>query len=322
MAFGHCSCPDCGTTLRIRDRSFVGRVVPCPECHTALLIELDHNQHVAARKPPLDKSAAALRTSSTSIPVLPTVVVETSSPRRTFGRWRTALGRISRSPLAMAWALALAMTALVVVAMTRPAVRFRSGPQIQPSRTIPPETSSDDPSKPDAASTDSPPPDSVPHISPTTESPLQIELPLAAADALHPANAPALSPESTTAIVSPPVAVAPPNPVPAAVIATPKIDFELLLNQRFTSFEQAVPVSRRALLEFLEELLGGPIQFNADELGEQNLNKLVTVRKLENTTVSKILKTVLDPAGWDFVTDDVTLHIRLKLNDATPPKPK
>ena len=61
MSFGHCSCPDCGTTLRIRDRTFVGRTVQCPECDVSLVIELDRDETLTARKPPIDKSVKPAR---------------------------------------------------------------------------------------------------------------------------------------------------------------------------------------------------------------------------------------------------------------------
>ena len=118
MSFGHCSCPDCGTTLRIRDRTFVGRTVPCPECRASLVIELDRDETLTARKPPRDKAAKSA-TATARTPA----AVKAGPPVPT---WADGLRRVIGSPLALAWALALAVTALVVVAMLRPAVRFRS----------------------------------------------------------------------------------------------------------------------------------------------------------------------------------------------------
>ncbi len=339
MSLGHCSCPDCGTTLRIRDRSFVGRTVPCPECRTALVIELDSDQHVVARKPVVDKAAIAkaaitktaalTKASSSGISVVSDSDLATTNSRRTPSRWSESLRRVSNSPLAMAWALAIAMTALVFVAMTRPSVRFRPPSQVPPGQSSPSESTNDPPLVPEESRPRQTNPEGDPNGNAPVETPSPSELfPSIAADATRPANAPELTftPLSETTDNGnsghkPLVVVPSANRVQPVAAPPPKIDFDAALQLRFVMFEQPVPASRRALIESLEEMLGAPIRYRVEDLGEQNLDKLVTVRKLENTTLRVILKAVLDPAGWEFVTTDTELRIQLKATGDVPPKP-
>ena len=334
MSFGHCSCPDCGTTLRIRDRSFVGRTVPCPECHTALVIALDPDQHVVARKPVVDKvaitkTATLTKASSSGISVVSNADLATTNSPRAPSRWSESLRRVSNSPLVMAWALAIAMTALVFVAMTRPSVRFRPPSQIPPGQSSPPESINDQPLVPEESRPKQPNPEGDPNGNAPVETPSPSELsPSIAADATRPANAPELtfSPifettENGDSGHKPLVVVPSSNRVQPVAAPPPKIDFDAALQQRLNLFEQPVPASRRALIESIEEMLGAPIRYRGEDLGEQNLDKLVTVRKLENTTLRVILKAVLDPAGWEFVTNDTELRIQLKPRGDAPPKP-
>ena len=334
MSFGHCSCPDCGTTLRIRDRSFVGRTVPCPECRTALVIELDSDQQVVARKPVVDKAAISkaaplTKASSSGISVVSDSDLATTNSPRTPSRWRESLRRVSNSPLVMAWALAIAMTALVFVAVFRPSVRFRPPHQVPPGHSSPPESINDQPLVREESRPRESNPEGDPNGNAPVETPSPSELlPSIAADATRPANAPELtfSPDSETTENGnsghkPLVVVPSANKVQPVAAPPPKIDFDAALKQQFFEFEQPVPASRRALIESIEELLGAPIRYRGEDLGEQNLDKLVTIRKLVNPTISVILKAVLDPAGWEFVTTDTELRIQIKATGDAPPKP-
>lgn len=306
MSFGHCSCPDCGTTLRIRDRTFVGRQVSCPECRIALVIELGHDDILSARKLPNgnpSKSPLPLKSVVTNDgPAAPT--------------WVDGLRRLISSPLVLAWALALAMTTLAVVAMLRPAVRFRS-----PGSSVRPQDADRSPAVPETIRAEH---DAAQH--PSLELPSPSDPP---ADATTPANvSEPLSVSLTDAqqtdmesVVKPveTIAVKPfpsVSPVPRPL---PKIDFDAVLKQRLLSFDQAKPVSRRELIELMEEMLGVPIRYDVDELGEKNLDKLVTF-KMENTTVGGILKSILDSADWEFVTEDAQIRVKLKPSDRSPPK--
>lgn len=301
MSFGHCSCPDCGTTLRLRDRSFVGRTVPCPECRVALLIELDRDENLVARKPPIAKpvkSAVAAEANPSA--------GKTDGPREPtwIDQVRGAIG----SPLVMAWALGLAVTALVVVAMLRPALRFgtpggSTRQEAEPNNSVTLDESN--------SGADANPPLSPDHASP------QAPFDLQTADAVRPANVP----EHPFVNLDVPVPVdAGPVVKPVTIVAVkppaspPKIDFETVLKQPLQLFDQSKPVSRRELIELLEELVGAPIRYDATELGEKNLDKLVTI-KAENTTLAGVLKLVLDPAGWVFVAEETQLRVKLKPPD-------
>ena len=307
MSFGHCSCPDCGTTLRIRDRTFVGRQVQCPECHIPLVIELDRDEILTARKPPIDKSVKSAGAAANRPAVM------SDGPR--VPTWIDGLRRAIGSPLMLAWALALAVTALVVVAMLRPAVRFRS-----PGSSVRPQAAAETPVAPDETR---PEDDTSQHPLPVLPSPS--DLPAESiADATRPANIP--EPLSTNPPPSPqpganpavkPIvadAGTPTLPVPPVPRPMPKIDFDAVLKQRLLSFDQSKPVSRRDLMELMEEMLGAPIRYDVAELGEKNLDKLVTF-KVENTTLGGVLKTILDPAGWEFVAEETQLRVQPKVRE-------
>ena len=302
MSFGHCSCPDCGTTLRIRDRTFVGRTVQCPECHVALVIELDRDEQLAARKPPVNKPVKSTQTAAAN-----RSAVKNDGPRAP--TWTDALRGVVGSPLVMAWALGLAVTALVVVAMLRPALRFSSpgrstrsdaaasntitpdetnsgtNASLPPSRELPPPKESPDSQMANALTPANVPERPVPNPAP----PQQVE------------GGPVIKPVAAVAVKPDPVTPAPP----------PKIDFDLALKLRLDSIDQSKPVSRRELLEFMEEMIGAPIRYDAAELGEKNLDKQVTF-KMENPTLGGLLKSILDPAGWMFVAEETQLRVKLK----------
>jgi len=310
MSFGHCSCPDCGTTLRIRDRTFVGRQVQCPECNVSLVIELDRDEILTARKPPHGKAAKSVAPSHASAvtnagPLVPTRV----------DRLRRAIG----SPLVLAWALALAVTALVVVAMLRPTVRFRSpGSSVQSRAAVnnsvtpeetQPEHDASQPPLPKLPSPNDPP--AAPMADATTPANVPEPLPTNPPPSPQPGAGPVVKPIET--VVVKPAPPAPPVPPPM-----PKIDFDAVLKQKLLSFDQSKPVSRRELIELMEEMLGAPIRYDVAELGEKNLDKQVTF-KSENTTLGGVLKSILDPAGWEFVTEETQLRIRPKTTAASTP---
>ena len=76
MQLLRCACPQCGTTLRVKDRAYLGRPVPCPDCRTRLVLKVvdaDHLEAVLADVPapeqpimsrPASKSAWSYRLQS------------------------------------------------------------------------------------------------------------------------------------------------------------------------------------------------------------------------------------------------------------------
>lgn len=43
-----CACPKCGTTLRVKDRTYLNRPIPCPACETRLIITLGIDDQLSA----------------------------------------------------------------------------------------------------------------------------------------------------------------------------------------------------------------------------------------------------------------------------------
>ena len=104
-------------------------------------------------------------------------------------------------------------------------------------------------------------------------------------------------------IVSEPPAL--PRPPPA------KIDVEGKLRQKLVSYKQTKPVSRRELIEAMQEHVGAPIRYDNDELGAVNLDKPVTF-ELANTTVGGVIKTIADAAGWEINIEATGLRLSRK----------
>ena len=290
---GRSTCPECGTILRVRDRSFVGRRVGCPECKVALRIttEDEHGDFVVRRLTP-DEVASSAHPGRISVDRVKDKVHLTT---------RSFLGRLIESPLTAAWLIAIAISSLIAVLALAPKYRFKARPA---SSLITPDDPVPAISKPDLLS-----------ISPT-------ELPDAAAE---------ITPEPTIRendVELPPVtALEPTNldgPLPwppvameegrkersAEVVAPPaKIDRRKNLELELVSYKQSKPVSRRDLIEALQEHLGAKIRYDNNDLGIAELDKAITF-ELENTTVGAVLKKVTDSAGWRIVVEENGLLLR------------
>ena len=300
MSPGQCSCPACGTTLRVRDRSFVGRQIDCPDCQAPLIIKVDDaRQFVAERFQPQKVKSAT-----------------TAAPAAS--RFGNGLGKqlagLLHSPLVMAWALAIGVTAFLAILMLRPAVRFRqpAAGQTPPIVAAEPDThhSAPEPEKnTDVAS------------NPNVRSPAAIaENPAVPATNIAKPENPSL-PLNSNSI--PPVDPAALNPNPVAITPTAaqdsqtkplvpipaKIDIDGLLKQRLQGFATKTPVSRQKIIDQLEEMLGAPIHYDRAELGEKNLAHPVSL-SLETTTVGGVLKALLDGAGWEFVIENDGLRLK------------
>ena len=316
MSPGHCSCPECGTTLRVRDRSFVGRVIECPDCQAKLLIKWDDDRKLVAERPKIE--AAPSSSQRLAVPV---------------AKVGSALGEkirgLARSPLALAWALAIGLTAFVAILMLRPSVRFRTptptgetspsvaatdstgsqtSPENKPETTPPDATSEDSPSvttaNPRETPTDpqvgtktpgitpAPVPESPPIVTSTGKPKTTDGVP-ATNDVTGPNDTPAANPPTTL------------KPAPVAV----KIDVDARLQQRLLQFEMKQPKSRQQMIELVEELFGAPIRYNRGELGGKNLDQTISIN-LEATTVGGVLKAILEPAGWEYVVEDTGIRLK------------
>ena len=294
MSPGQCSCPDCGTTLRVRDRSFVGRQIECPDCHVKLVIKLDDERNLVAEQPKAEPTQASARR----------LAVPAAKVGSVLG---AKLHGILYSPLTLAWALAIGITAFAAILMLRPSVRFQTPPKDN-SRPIADVAPTDGP-----ASKGNNPKTQPVEAAPEKNSPTQVVVdpPAVPNDSIVEGTGtpgPELPPADVPSVEKPIDTVGPPAAKPAAipqpVVPVPvKIDVEERLKQRLGGYVTGRPVSRQRLIEELEEMLGTPIRYDREELGEKNLERSVSIN-LNSTTVGGILKALLDSAGWDFVIEE------------------
>ncbi|MEI8380478.1 MAG: hypothetical protein WCJ09_10130 [Planctomycetota bacterium] len=292
MSPGQCPCPACGTTLRVRDRSFVGRQIECPDCHAKLVLKLNDDREFEAElfKPEVERPAS-----------------RASAPRhkpqpKTSGNTRSFADTLL-SPLVVAWALGIGLTAFVAIMLLRPAVRFRppSTETAQPiAETVPDIEAAKPPEKiaPDSA-TQSPDP-MPPSI---VEKPPVPEVPPTPAEVKPPV--PADTEKPATVVTTPEETPKPAVPTP------PKVNLEEVLKQRLSGFvtSSKKPNRRLDLIEQLDELTGYRIKFDRQELGEKKLMQTVSI-SVEVTTVGALLKLVLEPAGWEYVIEDEYLRLK------------
>ncbi|WP_083842993.1 hypothetical protein [Schlesneria paludicola] len=291
---GSSSCPDCGTILRIRDRSFVGRRVSCPECKTPLRIEsFDEDAGFSIRKlKPEELKNVGRGRKPQGHPQPPQ-----KSPQITVG---ARFARILSSPLTAACLLLIGMIAFFIVLRFKPKLRLFS-PRTTPVRVIPESPSEtitpmaprdfDDPEPLASAGTD-------PVVSQFIDDSESLS-------ALEPANTdgPLIWPpqQTTPEQTNPSV-----TPTPAPVV----IDVVGKMAQKLVSYKQP-KVSRRHLIEALSEYLGAPIRYDADELGTDQLEAHVSF-ELKNTTVGDVIRAVAQEASWQIEIETTGLRLRPK----------
>ena len=90
-----------------------------------------------------------------------------------------------------------------------------------------------------------------------------------------------------------------------------KRDVKTKLAQKLTSYKQTKPVSRRDLIEALQEQLDAPILYDNDDLGTEDLDKTIKF-ELEKTTVGEVIQKVADLAGWDVHIEESGLRLTRK----------
>lgn len=127
-------CPACHAILRVRDRSWVGREIDCPECKTRLAILGLSTQGWDVRL------AADLQVKSPTAAMTPAVVLAPlASSQRSLSR---GLGWIANRPIVVAWLSALLVAGVavgVVILQSRPAaVSVPSPVAAQPDPAITP----------------------------------------------------------------------------------------------------------------------------------------------------------------------------------------
>lgn len=310
MSLGQCSCLECGTVLRVRDRSFVGRVIACPDCGTELLITQNDNRELVAQVPQRTANATAAARATTS-PVRP--------------RLRSHIEALVRSPLVLAWLLAAALTAFIAIQLLRPAVTFRPPPT--PGPPIPLRSSA-------SASTETPATPSPAAVDPSTPADASAEprrVPPAESGVAM-TTTPAAVPETpmTEPAVPPAPAAVPeagPKPAPAPprdpAPPLPARNIAESLQLNLVTFRTDRPNPRKTLLIQVGELAGVPIRYSVEELGAAELERAISL-DLKETTVEGVLKAIAEPAGWRFELQGDAIHLSRRASstrDRAAPSP-
>ena len=125
----------------------------------------------------------------------------------------------------------------------------------------------------------------------------------------------------------PPANKAPTPSDPPVVAPVPQkvIDVDLLLSQKILRYELQRAVSFRVVLREIEEMAGFPIRVDKDKLGEfaDRLETPISIGKLQETTVGKILDILIEQAGLVYVIQQDGISIEAASpNETDPTAPK
>jgi hypothetical protein len=231
-----------------------------------------------------------------------------SEPSR-FQRWR----ELATNVTVISWVATLAVAGMVGVALFRP----KRPPQKTSDRVAikrPTERAEtpilETPTEPEPSMNDVPEP-SPPIVqaeSTPDDEPIDALLVVESVDA-QPADAGPLAGTDPSVPAEPPAVVAEP---------LPPVDFDQRLAQPLKSFRQDRAIPRRELLDLLEEMLGAPIRYDADELGDaaKRLDQKLSL-DLSDITVGDLLAKVLDQTPFTYDRERDALRLRLK-TDETP----
>ena len=86
--------------------------------------------------------------------------------------------------------------------------------------------------------------------------------------------------------------------------------------QKLLSYRQP-KVSRRKLIVALQEQLGAPIRYDANDLGSGELDQSVAF-ELENTSVGDVIRHVASTANWQVIVESTGIRLT-KFNSAPNP---
>lgn len=298
---GRLPCPECGTPLRIRDRSLVGRRVNCPECMAVLRVDNSQQNDGSLVIRGLTKAEkVAIQRPNEATPPKPL-----NTPSITF---KERISGAANSPLIVIWLVVLAVTILfTVIAFNH---RSKLSPLRSPSLPIErrrnvetTETAADvftqDPVEQtksvdpiDPSETQAEPSVSVePECPVTALAPLNLDEPLP------------WPPVDVVEVTTDPDVVSAAEPVV-------RVDVGSKMAQKVVLYRQP-PVSRRLLIDALQEQLGVPIRYDAGELGVSSLEEKVAF-ELKNTTLGDVVRTVSDSANWRMEVEDTGLRLTKK----------
>ncbi|MEI8019342.1 MAG: hypothetical protein WCH39_14150 [Schlesneria sp.] len=298
---GRCSCPDCGTILRIRDRSFVGRRVNCPECKTALRIsnQNEHGDFVARKLTPDELATPDHARRGKSAP--PDKILVPAPTAHSF------IGKLIDSPLTVAWLLAIGISAFVAVLVLAPKHRFAA----RPVPTINGNDAAVEPTQDHA-------PEQLQAVEPVADPSIVVQTSGTKAEsdqvttsvsALEPANIDGPLASLPLTIFTDTkqeqrAVILPPRP--------PQNNIKESLVFEFAEYKQTKPVSRRELIVTLCEHLGAPIEYDKEELGADELDKKITFEFDKRISLRDVIKAVTEPAGWQIEIEPNVLRIRRK----------
>ena len=298
---GRVSCPECGTILRVRDRSFVGRKVNCPECQTGLRVELvEREGSLTVRRLADAESESSKRGSADQKKIR-------SDSKTSTVPTRSAIGRMMNSRLTVACLLTLGAISFFAVLMFNPRIRVNA---IRPS-PIPRESDS-------IVTAEDQPKPVIQHAIEQIEPQPSVEVPNHDNDPVSVVEPDEDNRKTLDSSPSDPSdEKETPSEAEVPIRRLPeKIDVEGKMAQKIVAYKQPA-VSRRDLIEALQEQLGVPIRFDRDELGPEKLDEKVAF-ELENTTIGDILRFVAERAGWQVVIEDTGIRLSLKSEAAHP----
>jgi DNA-binding transcriptional ArsR family regulator len=274
----------------VKDRSYLGRPVPCPDCHSRLILTVIDGERLQATV--IDGPPVAA-TNNASRPAFSAV---TGAGPAWGGRVRI-----------VSWGAAFLVAGLIAAVVFWP--KQPTGPIVaqidQDAATVAESDILPAPANDDA------------------EGAMGEDMPLVSfesnqEDAKSQGSEPAQPAEADPELVKSPdpespaePAAMPEQPAPVVVVEPPPFDFDKALNQPLQQLRQSESISRNELLELLSELLGAPIRYEDDQLGAliAALEQKISL-DLSDTTVGKVLDRVLEKTGIVYERERDGLRLR------------
>ncbi len=287
-----CVCPKCGTTLRVKDRGYLNRPLPCPDCRTLLVLQAGaDDQLIAALAEPAEtESPSAVATAAPFTP-----------------RLKNRMTKVT----VLSWLIALLLVAgaASIAIWPRQSTSQRNTPIAAKSdreATLPEENeeSTGDVAWSEENDSLEVPTDSEQIVAePTTLIPP--EVPEEVAAEFPPADAAEVVADHIADTGSVPIALAP-EPLPP-------VDFDVALAQPLKLFRQERAITRQELLDLVSEMLGAPIRYDVEALGSaaRPLEQKILF-ELQDATVGDVLAKVLEKTDLDYDRERDGLRLRVK----------
>ena len=276
------SCPQCSTRLRVRDRTWIGRTIACPDCRTDLTVTADPVGKILAQ-PTVTAPVRKTKPKPTS-PIL--AKGDGLEIRRRPRRW------IDRPSTILA-ALAAAGAGLVaLLVMWAPAA-----PPVRAERSKPTETKL--PRNPAPLADRGPAPETTDDVT-------------AAAVEMHePPVVENPEPRVPLPVVEQQLIENEMPVLPTVAEDVPRLDLKKILDRPIVRFSQKTPLAAEDLLQQVAELVGAPIETSTIPVAQ--LHQLVTV-DLEATTLRGILEEIAKSIRAEPRID----HSRMRLVPRAP----